>query len=36
MQEQDEEWFHDVDEDMLLFTNKAHNWIRDAELEGYL
>ena len=32
MQEQDEEWFHDVDEDMLLFTN----WIRDAEIEGYL
>ena len=33
MQEQDEEWFDDVDEDMLSLKNKIHNWIKDAELE---
>ena len=33
MQEQDEEWFDDVDEDMLSFKNKIHNWIKDTELE---
>ena len=33
MQEQDEEWFDDVDENMLSFKNKIHNWIKDAELE---
>ena len=33
MQEQDEEWFDDVDEDMLSFKNKINNWIKDAELE---
>ena len=33
MQEQDEEWFDDVDEDMLLFKNKIHNRIKYAELE---
>ena len=34
MQEEHEEWFGDVDEDMLSFKNKIHNWIRDAELEA--
>ena len=33
MQEQDEEWFDDVDEDILSFKNKIHNWIMNAELE---
>ena len=33
MQEQDGEWFDDVDEDMLSFNNKINNWIKDAELE---
>ena len=28
-----EEWFDDVDEDMLSFKNKIHNWMKDAELE---
>ena len=27
MQEQDEEWIDDVDENMLSFKNKIHNWI---------
>ena len=33
IQEQDEEWFDDVDEDLLSFKNKIHNWIKDTELE---
>ena len=33
MQEQDEESFDDVDENMLSLKNKIHNWIKDAELE---
>ena len=35
MKEQEEEWLDDVDEDMLSFKNKIHNWIKDAELEVY-
>ena len=34
MQEQDEDWFDDIDEKMMLFKNKIHNWIRDVEHEG--
>ena len=33
VEEQDKEWFDDVEEDMLLFKNKIHDWIKDAELE---
>ena len=33
MQEQDEDWFDDIDEKMMSFKNKIHNWIRDAEHE---
>ena len=33
IQEQDEEWFDDVDEDLLSFKNKILNWIKDTELE---
>ena len=31
MQEQDEDWFDDIDEKLMSFKNKIHNWIRDAE-----
>ena len=31
LQEKDEEWFDDINEKMLLFKNKIHNWIKDAE-----
>ena len=34
MQEQDEDWFDDIDEKMMSFKNKIHNWIMDAEHEG--
>ena len=33
MQEQDENWFDDIDEKMMSFKYKIHNWIRDAEHE---
>ena len=33
MQEQDEDWFTDIDEKMMSLKNKIHNWIRDAEHE---
>ena len=33
MQEQGEDWFDDIDEKMMSFKNKIHNWIRDAEHE---
>ena len=33
VQQQCEEWFDGVNEDMLPFKNKIHNWIKDAELE---
>ena len=33
MQEQDEDWFDDIDEKMMSFKNKIHNWIKDAEHE---
>ena len=33
MQEQDEDWFDGIDEKMMSFKNKIHNWIRDAEHE---
>ena len=31
--EQDDYWFDDIDEKMMSFKNKIHNWIRDAEHE---
>lgn len=31
LQEKDEERFDDINEKMLLFKNKIHNWIKDAE-----
>ena len=34
MQKQDEDWFDDIDEKMISFKNKIHNWIRNAEHEG--
>ena len=33
MQEQDGDWFDDIDEKMMSFKNKIHNWIKDAEHE---
>ena len=30
-QEDDEKWFDDIDADMLVFKQKIHNWIREAE-----
>ena len=27
MQEQDEDWFNDIDEKMMSFKNKIHSWI---------
>ena len=31
-QEDDEKWFDDIDAaDMLVFKQKIHNWVRDAE-----
>ena len=30
-QEDDEEWFDDIDADMLVFEQKIHNWISEAE-----
>ena len=30
-QEDDEEWLDDIDADMLIFKQKIHNWIREAE-----
>ena len=30
-QEDDEEWFDDIDADMLVFKRKIHNWIIEAE-----
>ena len=33
MQEQDEDWFHDINEKMMPFKNKIHNWIRDPDHE---
>lgn len=31
LQEKDEERFDDINEKMLFFKNKIHNWIKDAE-----
>ena len=33
MQEQDEDWFDDIDEKMMSFKNRIHNLIRDVEHE---
>ena len=33
IEEQDEEWFDDVEEDMLSFKKKIHDWIKDADFE---
>ena len=33
MQEQDEEWFDNVNEDMPSFKNNIHIWIKDTELK---
>ena len=33
MQEQDENWFDDIDEKIMSLKYKIHNWIRDAEHE---
>ena len=33
MLEQDEDWFDDIDEKMMTFKSKIHDWIRDAEHE---
>ena len=33
MLEQDEDWFDYIDEKMMTFKNKIHDWIRDAEHE---
>ena len=30
-QEGDKKWFDDIDADMLVFKQKIHNWIREAE-----
>ena len=30
-QEDDEKWFDDIDANMLVFKQKIHNWIREAE-----
>ena len=30
-QEDDKKWFDDIDADMLVFKQKIHNWIREAE-----
>ena len=32
-QEDDEKWFDDTDADMLVFKQKIHNWVREAEQE---
>ena len=31
VQEDDDEWLDDIDADMLVFKQKIHNWIREAE-----
>ena len=31
MQEQDEDWFDDIDEKMMSFKNKIYNWIKDIQ-----
>ena len=33
VQEDDEKWFDDIDADMLVFKQKIHNWIKEAEQE---
>ena len=33
VQEDDEKWFDDTDADMLVFKQKIHNWIKEAEQE---
>ena len=33
MQEQEGDWFDDIDEKIMSFKNKIHNWIKDAEHE---
>ena len=33
VQEDDEKWFDDIDASMLVFKQKIHNWIREAEQE---
>ena len=35
-QEDDKNWFHDIDADMLVFKQNIHNWIREAEQERML
>ena len=32
-QERDEEWFAEVDNNVCIFKQKIHCWIKDAELE---
>ena len=34
MQQQDDELFDDIDEEMLSFKYKILNWIKDLELES--
>ena len=33
VQEDDEKWLDDIDADMLVFKQKIHNWIKEAEQE---
>ena len=33
VQEDDEKWFDDIDADILVFKQKIHNWIKEAEQE---
>ena len=33
VQEDDEKWFDDIDDDILVFKQKIHNWIKEAEQE---
>ena len=35
-QEDDKNWFHDIDADMLVFKQNIHNWIREAVQERML
>ena len=33
MHQQYKDWFDGIDEKIMSFKNKIHNWIRDAEHE---
>ena len=33
VQEQDENWFDDINEQMMSFKNKIYYWLRDTEYE---